>query len=956
MKPLPDLAALKKTTDLAAVVAARGVKLRKQGSDYVGLCPFHREKTPSFHVTPAKNLFHCFGCGAAGSVIDFVMKRDGLTKQQAIDWLVKQTGGVVQRGGAASIAATRPQAAGGRAQAPALLQRVVNFYAKTFHKDRDGLEYLKSRNLTDATMLEIFQAGYCNGTLNSVLPKSGELVEGLKALGVLNGRGQEHFRGCVTVPIFDVAGNVAGIYGRRITDAEPRHLYLPGEHRSVWNGASAKGNQTLFITEAILDGLSLWQAGFKNVIALYGTNGWTPGHEALLREHSTREVFLCLDNDKGGGECTERLKEKVLPELVKAVHVLHWPEGVKDANDFFLSRSAADFEALVKAALPATATAPQSELTAKPGDEKIEMTPDGFAAGYGARRYELRAIERPNAARLRATVKALGEPGRFHIDTVDFYLSRSRRMFISEAARLFKEVPDVIEMDVNRLISQLEGYAQNKAANTATLPLLSETDKSEALKLGRHPDLAGEVLRDLEKLGLVGEETNKLMGYLVMTSRKMDDPLALLILSGSGAGKSLLQDALLRLCPEEDLLKLTSLTDRALFYKGEDSLRHKVLALEEVAGAEGASYAIRNLISAKKLVIESTVKNPLTGKLETQVNTVHGPTAVFQTTTQPNLDAETRSRFIVTSIDESLEQTRAILQAQRQGHTLDGLRRKRQREAIVQRHHALQRLLKPLVVVNPFEPLLSYAEDRLAVRRDNPKYLTLILAVTFLYQLQRPVRQDAELGDYIETTLDDIAIANELATALFGQSLDELSRPGRELLRLIYDYVQSRAIVQGHQANGHSAADKVTFSRRELREAFKWSEYQLRTYLDELEKLEYVWPLSGRQGQPFQYRLLYRGEGEEGGRFLLGLKTVEQLRLEARQLVFGFEPPLSASRLNLELRGEKTSFEGTSLNGSHEVKPAEKAGESRVLPVPVPTSRKIAGSVYPQREGSGPYA
>ena len=168
-------------------------------------------------------------------------------------------------------------------------------------------------------------------------------------------------------------------------------------------------------------------------------------------------------------------------------------------------------------------------------------------------------------------------------------------------------------------------------------------------------------MRDLEKLGLVGELTNKLMGYLVMTSRKMDDPLALLILCGSGAGKSLLQDALLKLCPDEDLVKLTSLSDRALFYKGEDSLKNKVLAVEEVAGAEGAYYAIRNFISAKKLAIETTVKNALTGQLTTQVNTVNGPTAVFQTTTQPDLDAETRSRFIVTSIDESLEQTRAIL-------------------------------------------------------------------------------------------------------------------------------------------------------------------------------------------------------------------------------------------------------------------------------------------------------
>ena len=379
-------------------------------------------------------------------------------------------------------------------------------------------------------------------------------------------------------------------------------------------------------------------------------------------------------------------------------------------------------------------------------------------------------------------------------------------------------------------------------------------------------------------------------------------------------------------------------------------MRHKVLAVEEVAGAAGAGYAIRNLISAKKLVIETTVKNPLSGKLETQVNTVHGPTAVFQTTTRPKLDAETRSRFIVTSIDESLEQTRAILQAQRQGHTLEGLRRKRQREALVQRHHAFQRLLQPMAVVNPFEPLLSYTEDRLLVRRDHPKYLNLILAVTFLHQLQRPVKRDEGLGDYIETTLDDIAIANELATALFGQSLDELSRPGRELLRLIFDYAESQA------ARQKTDVAKITFSRRELREAFKWSEYQLRTYLDELAELEYVWPLSGRQGQPFQYGLLYRGEGDEGERVLPGLKTVEQLRQEARQLVLGFEPASAASRANFELRGEKTNFEGASLNGSHEVKPAGQAGKQRVLSHPVPASREFSGGTYQNGEGSGPYA
>jgi DNA primase catalytic core len=935
MKNLPDLTALKKTTDLAAVVQARGVKLKKQGHDYVGLCPFHEEKTPSFRVTPAKNLYHCFGCGAAGSVIDFVMKKDGLTKQQAIDWLVKQSNGAITR--ASGPPPVKAEAA--RPQNPAaLLQRVVGFYARTLPKDRDGFEYLKGRNLADGTLLDIFQVGYCNGTLHTALPKEGQLVDELKSLGVLNGRGQEHFRGCVTVPIFDGAGNVSGIYGRRIAPGEAPHLYLPGEHRGVWNGASAKTNQTLFIAEAILDGMSLWQAGFKNVIAIYGTRGWTPDHEKLLRENNTREVFLCLDNDEPGRTATEQLKEKVLPPLVKAVHLVNWPEGVKDANDFFLSRSASDFEAQVKAALPATTAAPQSELTTQQGEEKIDMTPDGFAASYGPRRYELRAIERPNAARLRATVKALGEQGRFHIDTIDFYLSRSRRTFISEAAHLFKEVADVIEMDVNRLIMQLEAYMEKRQVEAAqAVVLVSDADKAEALKLGRSADLVDEILRDMEKLGLVGEETNRLIGYLVMTSRKMDDPLALLILSGSGAGKSHLQDIILSLCPGEELIKLTSLTGQALFYKGEDSLRHKVLAVEEEAGASEAHYAIRNLISAKKLVIESTIKNALTGKLETQVNTVHGPTAVFQTTTNPQTDAETRSRFILVSVDESAGQTRAILEAQRHSHTLDGLRRKRQREAILRRHHAFQRLLKPVVVVNPFEPFLSYAEDRLAVRRDNPKYLHLILAVTFLHQLQRPVKRDEAVGEYIETTLADVAAANDIAHELFGHSLDDLSRPGRQLLELIFDYTQRQA--------RERKTEQVHFTRRELREAFKWGDTRLRTHLDELVQMEYLVPLSGRFGQTFQYRLLYDPAQEEGGRFLAGLKSVEELRKEAN--LAGVLPNLAPQNGHLAPTSQVAKREVQNGTNPHEQR-AKTASARNLAPV--------AGTLVPGGERRKPCA
>lgn len=913
-----DLARLKQSVDLVAVVQSRGVKLLKQGKDFVGLCPFHEETTPSFHVTPGKNLFNCPGCRTGGSVIDFIMRKDGLTKSQAIAWLKEHSGGCLRT----ATVRTAPTAAPARVLKPedaeALLQRVVNFYARTLRKDEAGLSYLNTRNLSGSTLLDVFRVGYANGTLHRALPKSGELIRSLKALGVLNAKGQEHFRGCITVPIFDAAGKVAGIYGRRITDDEPRHLYLPGPHRGVWNGAAAKTNQSLFLTEAILDGLSLWQAGYRNVIALYGANGWTGDHERLLKENSTTEIYLALDNDATGYDATQRLKDEVLPPLVKQVRVVRWPEGVKDANDFFLSRTAADFARQCLEPL-APAPPPTSEAAEKVSGEQIEMTADGFVACYGNRRYELRAVEQQKQARLRATVKAVaaaGSGGRhasaFHIDTVDFYVSRSRRAFIGEAARLFRETVEVIEADVNRLLGQVEAYAQKQLAERqGHVVLVSDTEKAEALKLGKQPDLAGEILRDMEKLGLIGEATNKLIGYLVMTSRKMPDPLALLTLSGSGAGKSHLQDTILCLCPDEDLIKLTSLTDRALFYKGEDSLRHKVLAVEELAGAQGADYAIRNLISAKKLVIESTIKNPLTGKLETQVNTVNGPTAVFQTTTNPRTDAETRSRFIIVSVDESPEQTRAILASQRQSHTREGWQRRLAREAIFKRHQAFQRLLRPLKVLNPFEPLLDYPAEHLLVRRDHPKYLNLILAVTFLYQLQRPVHSDELLGDYIETTLDDIAIANDLAHQLFGHSLDDLSRPGRELLRLTADYVAKKSDGATDKKTTGGAA---TFNRRELREAFKWGDTRLRTHLDELVEMEYVLPLSGRFGQTYQYRLLYTPT-DEPGRFLSGLKSVEQLRREAQ--LAGISSNLAPQKSNLA--GQNGHLAPTSQGRKREV-------------------------------------
>jgi hypothetical protein len=391
---------------------------------------------------------------------------------------------------------------------------------------------------------------------------------------------------------------------------------------------------------------------------------------------------------------------------------------------------------------------------------------------------------------------------------------------------------------------------------------MTEEERKQAEALAKDPDLPAQILRDFETCGLMGERTNKLLCYLAVTSRKLSEPLAVLILASSGAGKTALQEAALAFCPPEDVVKLTSLSGRALFYKERTSLKHKVLAVAEGEGLTGAGYALRNLISAGELVAEVTVRDQSSGRLATMTNKVEGPTAVLLTTTDPETDPETKSRFIVTAMDESREQTLAVLAWQRRQQSREGLEQAAERQKVVRRHWALQRLLEPLSVVNPYASQLRFGDDRLTSRRDQPKYLRLMAAVALLRQRQKTVRRlEGPMAQaYVEVDAEDVRLANVLATELFGHSLDELSRPGYELLVLL-----------DQMRREQPSADAFSFCRREVREFGRWSHARVHRYLQELLELEYVW--LERAGGRHRYRLRWDGSGQDGGKFLLGLQA-----------------------------------------------------------------------------------
>jgi DNA primase len=292
----------------------------------------------------------------------------------------------------------------------------------------------------------------------------------------------------------------------------------------------------------------------------------------------------------------------------------------------------------------------------------------------------------------------------FHVDTLDLYSVRARSGFITLASRELNVAEDVIRHDLGKILRKLEEHQEKQIEKTlqpTIKPAMPADEQAEALALLKDPHLLDRLLTDFERCGVVGEESNKLIGYLAATSRKLDAPLAVMVQSSSAAGKSSLMEAVLAFMPAEDKAQYSAMTGQSLFYMGAMDLKHKILALAEEAGAARASYALKLLQSEGTLSIASTGKDPETGKLVTQEYRVEGPVMIFSTSTAIDHDEELLNRCLTLGVDESREQTRAILTLQRQKRTLEGLFAKRQKERLLKLHQNAQRLLSPCETRTP---------------------------------------------------------------------------------------------------------------------------------------------------------------------------------------------------------------------------------------------------------------
>ena len=240
---------IKTNVEMLALAEAKGIKMKKNGKSYFGLCPFHGDKNPSFSITPLKNQWHCFGCGAGGDVIRFVELFDQVAFKEAVRRLSDNGFKSSKR---SAKKKQPPKQIGLSAKLLKLLKRVIEFYHTAFCEDPRAKQYLIKRGITDNTIFSDFKIGFANGTLLNALPGEGDIYEQLKQIGVLTNKGNEHFYGYVTFPLYDLDGHPAGIYGRRldemVTGSVPDHLYLPGARHGLFNGQAAKAHKEIILT------------------------------------------------------------------------------------------------------------------------------------------------------------------------------------------------------------------------------------------------------------------------------------------------------------------------------------------------------------------------------------------------------------------------------------------------------------------------------------------------------------------------------------------------------------------------------------------------------------------------------------------------------------------------------------------------------------------------------------
>ena len=455
--------------------------------------------------------------------------------------------------------------------------------------------------------------------------------------------------------------------------------------------------------------------------------------------------------------------------------------------------------------------------------------------------------------RMRVTIKMeLKENARPPLrHNLDLYNDNQLEKLIRKTAERLEIGMNIIAASLSELTEQLENYRieqiKNKVPELPQKKILTKKQREEAEEfLQTDPSRASgcSLLQRTNELigksGMIGEQTNRLLMYLIFTSRKLRQPLHIVSLGASGMGKTHLQEKVGELIPEEDKIEITTLSENAFYYFGQRELQNKLILIEDLDGAENVLYPLRELQSKKRISKTIAHKNTK-GETRTIHLIVEGPVSVAGCTTQEQIYEDNANRSFLIYLDESKEQDKRIMEYQRKLSAGKVDREEENKAAELMRN--CQRILEPIKIINPYAELLQIPEEVLKPRRTNNHYLQFIEVITYYHQFQREQKVNQSTGEvFIETTLEDIAEANKLLKEILLRKSDELTGACRNYLESVKSYLEQEG--------------KKEFTNREIRKALKVNPSNQKRYNLSLITNYYIKKIEGKKGSVYNYQIV----------------------------------------------------------------------------------------------------
>jgi DNA primase catalytic core len=854
-----DIKEIKSRLPIGAVLAHYGLKPDKANRL---LCPFHADKTPSLQIYPKTNTYCCFSsnCDAGtGDQIQFIERKENCDKYEAIEKakaLIGNTTAAQPTEPAKLYIEAAPM------ERIAVFTKLFKYFSKALPLTGKAVDYLAGRNIN----YKLHEVGYNSGDWHHKLNEQ-HFLNNCAGYGLLKPKAAKGYsvwaRDCIIFPLKDEHNKIVSLYGRSITnDADSRHFYLAGR-TGLYPGYPALTTKQLILTESIIDAVSLLQQpeikANYTVLSLYGTNGLTDEHlKCIVALPQLGEIIFMFDADEAGEAATQKhyhTLKQLLPEV--KISKAQVPQG-EDINSVLQSHEDAavlmdlitareelffSIEKNVQTEDATTLYPAVSQHNQKLNTQNAEL----LIYDNGELYVEvLGGIKLTGLDRMKVTLKVrhkekLHNPQWY---SIDLYNQVQREQTISSVSETLELSHHEATQGFISLITELEQHRLQKM-ESLTPKLEKRPEMTAAARATAIGELKKEQLLDRHNkmiglTGIVGEEKNRMIAYLIYSFRRQQNPLHIMFLGASGSGKTYLQEKVSELIPAEDKIEITQITENALYYFKQEELKHKLILFEDLDGALQVFYPLRELQTKKRISKTVTLKDSK-GNLKTITIVVEGPVCISGCTTKERIYEDNANRCVLLYIDMSKEQDSRIMgyhAAVESGQT-DREREGQYRELF----NNIQRVLRPIEVHNPYSQLITLPDCVFRPRRTITLLRGFIKAIAYYHQYQREVKKDKYGQPYIEVIYEDVEQGfYYMKDVLFSKS-DELSRATRDFFERLKRHITDKQL--------------SSFKMGDIRKCFRMEPRTVQRYMKELSQYGYIRRISGQQGRTgFEYSVV----------------------------------------------------------------------------------------------------